>query len=90
MKKPIKFMARLPLVLKGQTRWIPIPPKLKPYLREGLCVQGNYLMATLPPFPNPAVARLRAKLRRQRLKWTETEDEYGFLIFNVVSPDLEK
>jgi hypothetical protein len=66
------FTARLPLQLKEQTKWIAHAPQ----------PAGGWY-APIPAYTNPLVDRLRAKLKKQRFKYTE-EIDGGFIIFPQV------
>jgi hypothetical protein len=83
------FSARLPVMLREQTKLVRVTLKLwrtlpaeqrqqfRSYKRSG---NTYYQRVTLAPYDNPAVLALRKKLKAQRFSYTEQRDG-DFIIF---------
>jgi hypothetical protein len=80
--RPVRFTAKLPVLLKEQTEWVKVPARLRPWLKEGVRVQGDYAIVPVAPYENPAVADVRRKLKRYRVAFTETEAD-GWVTFST-------
>lgn len=77
------FYAKLPaLRTTRRTRWA-IHQR---WGDEHAAFSNADILETCTPYLNPACDRLRKKLRKQKMKWTEYTDDDGFIHFKEVSP----
>ena len=92
-KAPVRFRAQLPALLSHQVRYVSKKAwRLLPENERGIEKGKNWTnyFHRLPPFDNPAVEKLRRRLKVKRVnyfEWVEPVGGVPFIHFSTLTED---